>query len=109
MQKNYLNHIEPEDPFDPDNPPTEYLVPQIASPASVGWGVGSLSDYFGLPLGIPDLHVDSLWHRAYNLIYNEWYRDENIQDSVVVDKDDGPDNPADYVLRLELIAGFMRL
>ena len=51
----------------------------------------------------------ALFNRAYNLIWNEWFRDENLQDSVVVDKDDGPDNPADYVLRLELIAGFMRL
>ena len=41
---------------------------------------------------------DRSWHRAYNLIYNEWYRDQNLQDSVVVDRDDGPDDPADYVL-----------
>ena len=36
--------------------------------------------------------------RAYNLIWNEWFRDENLQNSVVVDKDDGPDSPSDYVL-----------
>ena len=40
----------------------------------------------------------SLWHRGYNLCYNEWFRDQNLQDSVVVDVDDGPDLIADYVL-----------
>lgn len=82
---------------DPENP-TDYLTPQIESPASTGWTVGTLSDYFGLPTGVPGLEVNSLWHRAYNLIWNDWYRDQNIQDAVPVDKDDGPDSDADYVL-----------
>jgi hypothetical protein len=41
----------------------------------------------------------AFWTRAYNLIWNEWFRDQNLQDSAVVDIDDGPDSPADYVLR----------
>jgi hypothetical protein len=41
----------------------------------------------------------SFWPRAYNLIWNEWFRDQNLQDSAVVDLGDGPDDPADYVLR----------
>jgi len=41
----------------------------------------------------------SFWTRAYNLIWNEWFRDQNLQDSAVVDIDDGPDSAADYVLR----------
>jgi len=66
----------------------------------------SLSDYMGIPIsgtttplgnGGTLAHV-SLWHRAYNLIWNEWFRDQNLQDSVVVDIDDGPDAIADYVL-----------
>lgn len=66
----------------------------------------SLSDYMGIPIsgattplgaGGTLSHV-SLWHRAYNLIWNEWFRDQNMQDSVVVDLDDGPDAIADYVL-----------
>lgn len=60
--------------------------------------VGTLSDYLGIPLSVVDQTFDSYWHRAYNLIWNEWFRDENLQDSVVVDTDDGPDDPADYVL-----------
>lgn len=74
-----------------------FTMPQIVSPAG-GWLEQSLSDYFGLPTKIVGLSVTSLWHRAYNLIYNEWFRDENIQDSVVVDKDDGPDTDTDYII-----------
>ena len=69
---------------------TDYLVPQV-TPPSGGWSVGSLSDYFGLPTGKSNLSVSSFWHRAYNLIWNEWFRDENLQDSVTVPKGDGPD------------------
>jgi len=60
----------------------------------------TLSDYMGIPPlagGATVSHI-SLYHRAYNLIWNEWFRDQNLQDSVVVDKDDGPDAIADYVL-----------
>ena len=77
---------------------TDFLIPTMDAPASVGYAENSLSDYFGLPTGVPDYTHSSLWHRAYNLIFNEWFRDENLQDSVVVDVDDGPDAPADYVL-----------
>ncbi len=47
---------------------TDYLVPQMSSPAAVGYANGSLSDHFGIPTEIPDLPHNSLWHRAYNLI-----------------------------------------
>ena len=57
----------------------------------------TLSDYLGIPV-TGSLTFSSLWHRAYNLIWNEWFRDENLQDSVVVDTDDGPDTSTDYVL-----------
>lgn len=77
---------------------TDYLVPTMTSPGGGGYGVGSLSDYLGIRPGISDITHASFWHRAYNLIWNEWYRDENLQDSVVVDKDDGPDTYSDYVL-----------
>lgn len=76
---------------------TDFLIPQIVAPAG-GWTVGALSDYFGLPTGVAGLSVSSLFHRAYNLIWNEWFRDQNLQNSVVVDLDDGPDTNSDYVL-----------
>lgn len=77
---------------------TDFLVPTLTSPGG-GYDVGSLHDYLGLPTGIASMAHSSLWHRAYNLIWNEWYRDQNLQDSIVVDKDDGPDTVGDYVLR----------
>lgn len=77
---------------------TDYLVPQMVSPAGSGYANGSLSDYFGIPTAIGSLSHSAFWHRAYALIWNEWFRDQNLQDSVVVNKGDGPDNPADYTL-----------
>ena len=76
---------------------TDYLVPTMTAPGA-GYDNESLHDYFGIPTKIGNLEHNFVWHRAYNLIYNEWFRDQNLQDSVVVDKDDGPDNPNDYVL-----------
>lgn len=79
-----------------------YLVPKVTSPVS-GWPVGSLGDYFGLPAvgqvtsGLTVTH-SALPLRAYNLIYNEWFRDENLQNSVPEHKADGPDANSDYVL-----------
>ena len=82
-----------------DNPAdsTDFLVPTMTSPAG-GYLAHSLSDYFGIPTEIASLEHMSLYHRAYNLIWNEWFRDQNLQDSVVVDLDDGPDADTDYVV-----------
>lgn len=77
---------------------TDYTVPQIVSPATTGFAPLSLEDYFGLPVGVPGLSVSSLFHRAYNLIWNEWYRDQNLQDSVPVPTGDADDIPADFKL-----------
>lgn len=83
---------------DPDST-TDYILPQMTAPAVGGFAQGSLYDYFGYPTKVDSLLIENtLFARAYNLIYNEWFRDENLQDSVVVDIDDGPDDPADYVL-----------
>lgn len=83
-----------------DNPgdSTDFTVPVMTSTAATGYANESLHDYLGIPTAIPDLEHSSLWHRAYNLIYNEWFRDQNLINSVVVDTDDGPDSPSDYVL-----------
>ncbi len=82
-----------------DNPDdsTDFLIPQLITRT---WTEGSLSDYMGLPVGV-DIQCSALWHRAYNLIYNQWYRNENLQDSIPVPKNDGPDVDAleDYLVR----------
>ena len=77
----------------------DFHVPQMTGPGGAGIAVGSLSDYFGLPTGIANLTFNSLLHRSYSLVWNTWFRDENIQNSVVVDTDDGPDTYTDYVLK----------
>lgn len=84
-----------------DNPddPTDYIEPTMTAPSDTGYEVGSLSDYFGIPTGVPDLVHVSAWHRAYNLIYKEWFRDQNLQDSPVINKGDGGDSPDHYPLR----------
>ena len=69
-------------------PETEYTMPQITAPAGSGWSVGTLADYFGIPTGVPGLSVSSLPFRAYALIMNEWFRDQNLQDPLVVPTDD---------------------
>lgn len=69
-------------------PETEYAMPQITSPADKGWEVGTIADYFGIPTGVKGLSVSALPFRAYALIINEWFRDENLQDPLVVPVDD---------------------
>ncbi len=60
-----------------------YTVPTVIAPEG-GFTVGSIYDYFGIPTGVQfgEHDVQSLPLRAYNLIWDEWYRDENIQDRV---------------------------
>lgn len=77
----------------------DYTVPTVDAPAGTGFVVGTLADYFGLPTGVTGLTVNSLHFRAYNLVYREWFRDQNLIDSPVVDTGDGPDTLTDYVLR----------
>lgn len=69
-------------------PATDYTIPQITSPADTGWAVGTLADYFGVPTGVAGLSVSALPFRAYALIMNEWFRDQNLQDPLVVPTDD---------------------
>jgi len=80
-----------------DNPADSisYTIPQQVSPVG-GYAIGSLQDYLGLPTVGQVGNANTVSHsalptRAYNLIYNQWFRDENLQNSRVVDKGDGPD------------------
>lgn len=72
---------------------TDYLVPTTTTTATNS----TLYDYFGVPTDVA-LTFNNLCGRAYNLIYNDWFRDENLQDSVTVDKGDGPDTATNYTL-----------
>lgn len=77
---------------------TDFLVPKMTATAVTGYGEQTIYDYFGLPTKVPGFDHSALPLRAYNFIYNEWFRDENLQDSVAHNLGDGPDNPADYTL-----------
>lgn len=74
---------------------TDFLVPVLsgASPGAL-----SLDDYLGMPVDVA-VTRSALWHRAYNLIYDHWYRDQNLVDPPVLHKGDGPDPVIDYPLR----------
>ena len=76
---------------------TSYLIPTIPTPAA-GVVTGSLTNQFGIPFFAASKSINSLWHRFYNLAWNQLFRDQNLQAEVVVDLDDGPDTYADYVL-----------
>lgn len=82
----------------------EYSIPQMAAPSGngevVGWEKGTLADYMGIPTligpGAPQNEaqwtVNHLPFRAYCLIWNEWFRDQNLQDPVLIDKGDSQTN-----------------
>lgn len=67
--------------------PTEYTTPKTTAPEG-GWNVGTLADYFGIPTGVANLQVNSLPFRAYAKVWNEWFRDENLQQPVTMSKTD---------------------
>lgn len=66
---------------------TEYTTPVTTAPEG-GWNVGTLADYFGIPTGVSGLKVNSLPFRAYAKVWNEWFRDENLQQPVTQSMDD---------------------
>ncbi|AXH73817.1 MAG: major capsid protein [Microviridae sp.] len=79
-----------------------YTIPQVPSPAG-GFIVGGMGDHFGLPTvgqlaAGASINVNALPFRGMNLIYNEWFRDQNLQNSVPVNTGDGPDTLANYNL-----------
>lgn len=79
--------FEQEDPDDS----TDYVVPtcQLAGGTAGENGIGTVWDYFALPTGLTNaLNVNALPFRMYYLIWNEWFRDENLQKSVKIDKSD---------------------
>lgn len=84
-----------------DNPSdtVDYTWPRITATATFN-GEGELYDQLGInTVKITTAKaVNNIKPRMYNLIWNSWFRDSNLQDSVTVDLDDGPDDSANYVL-----------
>ena len=86
---------EQDDPGDTIN----YTIPNMNATGPGGYGELSLFDYFGLPTLIPDYNHQTLYLRAYNLIYKWWYRDQNLIDSPTIRTTDSGDTPADFTIR----------
>lgn len=80
---------------------TDFLIPSLSGTNT--FANGSIFDYMGLPTGVAldtsNTPINALPFRAYNLIYNEWFRDENLIDSISVPTGDGPDPISNYMLR----------
>ena len=75
---------------DPDDD-TDYVIPTVSASTSTDNSlIGSLWDYFGLPLNTTNniSGINALPFRAVYLIWNEWFRDENLQTSVKIEKGD---------------------
>lgn len=68
-------------------PQTEYQIPQVTAPEG-GWQVGTIADYMGIPTGVPNISVSALPFRAYGLIVNDWFRDQNLTDPLNIPLDD---------------------
>jgi len=82
----------------------DFVIPTLADYDTNDGTVGSIYDHFGIPVqgqlaaGIDQL-INALPFRAYNLIYNEWFRDQNLTTELTVKTDDGPDATNLYALR----------
>lgn len=82
---------------DPDSS-IDYTIP-VMDMGTVA--VGSLADYFGLPIGnvYANHDISALPFRVYNATWRDWFQDENLQDGPVVDIDDGSSDINSYFLR----------
>ena len=87
-----------------DNPADsiDYTIPEIQY-GGAGHAIGSLADYMGIPTGVSGagantLDYSALPFRAYNLIYREWFRSQDLQNSPTINTDNGPDGATDFSL-----------
>lgn len=84
---------------------TEYEIPQLVAPTSTGWTKGTIADYMGIPTKVEKLSVNALPFRAYCLIWNEWFRDQNVKDPCNITMDETTltgTNSGDYVTNAQL-------
>lgn len=75
------------------------VFPTIDTPASTGFAVGSLADYLGIPPTVASRPVSALPFRGYALIWNEWYRDQDLQAKLTIDKTSGADSTTNTTLQ----------
>lgn len=75
------------------------IMPTIKAPASGGFAVGSLADYMAIPSGVPNLEVCALPFRAYALLYNECYRDQDLEQELPLSLESGLDTTTNTTLQ----------
>ena len=94
-----MDHFERMMGFQP-NPgdSTSFVFPTVTSTNTTDFGENTIYDYMGIATKISGVAVNSMPLRAYNKIYNDWYRDQNLQNSVIENVDDGPDAVSDFAL-----------
>lgn len=95
MGENRLTHWEQ---------PTEYVIPQVKAPSG-GWTKGTIADYMGIPTGVSNISISALPFRAYALIWNEWFRDQNLKDPCLVNMDETTvtgSNGTSYITDIQL-------
>lgn len=83
---------------------TEYSIPQTTAPEG-GWAKDTIADYMGIPTNVQGLSISSLFFRAYGLIWNEWFRDENLKDPCMVNLDETTQtgsNGTNYITDVQL-------
>lgn len=86
---------EQDDPGDS----TDYVIPMLSSDVAVT--TGSIFDHFGIPVGLNfnATPISALPFRAYNLIFNQWFRDQNLSDSLAVNVTGTIEGAGTYELR----------
>lgn len=73
--------------------------PTITVNSGSGFANGSLADYLGVPTGVDDLPCSALPFRAYALVYNEWFRDQDLDTALTIDLTDGADTTTNQTLQ----------
>lgn len=79
----------------------DFTIPQLSKPAGGDHAIGSVADYFGLRAGTTGseaITVNALPFRMLNKVWNEWFRDQNLQNSVTENTGNGPDTYTDYAI-----------
>lgn len=76
------------------------VFPTITTPVSTGFAVGSLADYLGVTPGVASRAVSALPFRAYAMIYNEWFRDQDLVTPLTIDLTSGPDTTTNTALKI---------
>ncbi|UDN67844.1 major capsid protein [robinz microvirus RP_145] len=75
------------------------VFPTVTIAGGTGAAVGSLADYLGIPTGVNNIEASAIPFRGYAMIWNEWFRDQDLQTPLVIDQTSGPDTTTNTALQ----------